>query len=220
MQIADHLEHIALKPDTVVADIEAVCNDAVEYKLRSVCVPPLFVKTAKMLLADTGITVCAVIGFPFGYSAIEAKVAEIVLAIIDEADELDLVINTSAVKNGDWQFLANEINNIMPIVRGRGKKLAVVLEAALFTHQEIIAACDMYGAAGVDAIQIGTGFTDDTSATAHVELTRKHLAGAIEIKVATAIKSYSFAAELIKAGANRLCCNNGTKLIQQALQQN
>ena len=220
MQIADHIEHIALKPDIVVADIEAVCNDAVEYKLRSVCVPPLFVKIAKTLLADTGITVSTVIGFPFGYSAIEAKVAEIVLAIIDEADELDLVINTSAVKNGDWQFLANEINTIMPIVRGRGKKLAVVLEAALFIDQEIITACDMYGAAGVDAIQTGTGFTDDVLVTEHVQLTRKHLANAIEIKVATAVKSYSFAAELIKAGANRVCCHNGPKLIQQALQQN
>jgi len=220
MNIAGHIEHIALKADTTVADIEIVCNEAVEYNFGSICIPPLFVKTAKALLADTGVSVSTVIGFPFGYSAIEAKVAEIVLAVIDAADELCLVINTSAVKNNDWQFLANEINTIMPIVRGRGKKISVIWETGLMTEQEIITACDIYGAAGVDHIQAGTGFADDAMVIEHVKLVRKHLAAAIQIKAATGVKNYSFASELIRAGSNRLCCNNGPKLIQEALQQN
>ena len=220
MKIEEYIEHAGLKPDTLLGDIETICSEAVEYKLSTVCVPPLFVKKAKEFTVETGIKVCTVIGFPFGYCAIEAKVAETVLAVIDGADELEMVINTSAVKNNDWQFLANEINTVMPIIRGSGKKITVILETGLLTNTEIITACDIYGAAGVDYIKAGTGFTDNELIVEHVKLIRKHLAALIQIKVAADIKNYSFAKDLIKAGANRLCCNNGLKLLQEALQQN
>ena len=143
-----------------MSDIESVCNEAVEYKFTAVCVPPLFVKTAKVLTAETGILVSTVIGFPLGYSAIEAKVAEIVLAVIDGADEVEMVINTSAVKNNDWQYLANEINTVMPVIRGKGRKMTVILETGLLTDEEIITACDIYGAAAVDFVKAGTGYFD------------------------------------------------------------
>ncbi len=220
MHIEEYIQHAALKPRTTISDIDLLCSEAVEYKLTEVCVPPLFVKKTKALTEETGIRASTVVGFPFGYSAIEAKVAEIVLAIIDGADEIEMVINTSAVKNSDWQFLANEINTVMPIIRGRGKKIIAIIETGLMSDPEIITACDIYGAAGVDYIKAGTGFTDDGQIMERIQLIRKHLADPIQIKVATGIKNYSFAKELIKAGASRLCCNNSLKLIQEALQQN
>jgi deoxyribose-phosphate aldolase len=219
MNLAAYIEHSALKPGTVISDIESVCSVAVEYKFSTICIPPLFVKTAKNLTAETGIKVSTVIGFPFGYSAIEAKVAEIVLAIIDGADEIEMVINTSAVKNKDWQFLAAEINTVMPIVRGKGKAITVILETGLMSEPEIITACDVYGAAGVDFIKAGTGFIENEPAIEHIKLIRKHLAAPVGIKSAAAIKNYGFALDIIKAGAGRLCCNNGLQLLQETLQQ-
>jgi deoxyribose-phosphate aldolase len=220
MNIEAYIEHSTLKPGTVTGDIESVCREALENKFGFVCVPPLYVKKAKSLTAGTGIKICTVIGFPFGYSAIEAKVAEIVLAIIDGADEVELVINTGAVKNGDWQFLANEINTVMPLIRGKGKKITVILETGLMTVNEIISACDIYGAAGVDFIKAGTGFIDNDSVIENLKLIRMHLADAVKMKTAAGIKNYSFALDLIKAGANRLSCNNSVQLVQEALQQN
>lgn len=220
MHIEEYIQHAALKAGTTIEDIDVLCCEAVEYKLTDICVPPLFVKKTKLLIEETDIKISTVIGFPFGYSAIEAKVAELVMAIIDGADEVEMVINTSAVKNSDWQFLASEINTVMPIIRGKEKKLTVIFETALMTDAEIITACDIYGAAGVDYVKAGTGFAGDELIMERIQLIRKHLAEPIKIKVATAIKNYSFAKDLIKAGANCLCCNNSLKLIQESLQQN
>ena len=91
-RLNQYIDHTILKPTTVLAEIEKVCPEAKEYQFAAVCVPPLFVKKAKEFLGDSGVKVATVIGFPFGYSAIEAKVAEIVLAMVDGADELDMVL--------------------------------------------------------------------------------------------------------------------------------
>jgi deoxyribose-phosphate aldolase len=104
MNIAGYIDHTVLKPTTTVKDVEKLCEEAAQYQFAAVCVPPLFVKKAKEILSGSSTKVATVIGFPFGYSAIEAKVAEVILAIIDGADELDVVINISAIKNNDWQF--------------------------------------------------------------------------------------------------------------------
>jgi deoxyribose-phosphate aldolase len=220
MILSEHIDHVCLKPDTTIGDVENLCREAIEYKIKTVCVPPLFVKTAKALTGKTDIQVATVIGFPYGYSAIEAKVAEIMLAIIDGADELEMMINTGAVKNNDWQFLANEINTVIPVIRSKGKKITVIFETGLMNNQEIITACDMYGAANVDFIKAGTGTMQNVIMLEQVKLIRKHLATQVHIKVATNIKNYSHAKDLFKAGANRLTTCNSLVLLQEALQQN
>lgn len=220
MILAEHIDHTCVKPDTSIADVEKLCNEAIEYNFSTVCVPPLFVKKAKEFTVETVVKIATVTGFPFGYSAIEAKVAEIVLAIIDGADELEMQINTGAVKNNDWQFLATEINTIMPVIKSKGKKITVIFETGLMTDAEIITACDLYGAAGVDFIKAGTGTMENGLITDHLKLIRKHLAEIVGIKVATDIKNYSDAKKILNAGANRLSCNNSLMLLQDALQQN
>ena len=135
MHIEKYIQNAALKAGTTIGDIDLLCSEAVEYKLTDICVPPLFVKKTKLLIEETDIKISTVIGFPFGYSAIEAKVAELVMAVIDGADEIEMVINTSAVKNNDWQFLANEINTVMPIIRGKGKKITVIFETVLMNQR-------------------------------------------------------------------------------------
>jgi deoxyribose-phosphate aldolase len=216
MNIAPYIDHTVLKPTTLVADVEKVCKEAVENGFAAVCVPPLFVKQAKLLTAGSAVKVATVIGFPFGYSAIEAKVAEIVLAILDGADELDMVINISAVKNNDWQFLANEINTVMPIIRSKEKVIKVIIESGILTDDEIIKCCDIYGVAGVDFMKTSTGYAEKGASVAAVKLMRKHLADAIKIKASGGIKSYSFAKELIDAGADRLGCSSSVQIVAES----
>ncbi|GAB2818714.1 2-deoxyribose-5-phosphate aldolase [Ferruginibacter profundus] len=216
MNIASYIDHTVLKPTTTIANVEQLCAEAKEYGFAAVCVPPLFVKKAKELTAATNVKVATVIGFPFGYSAIEAKVAEIVLAIIDGADELDMVINISAIKNNDWQFLANEINTVMPVIRSKGKVIKVIIESGILTDEEIITCCDIYGAAGVDFMKTSTGYAETGATIAAVQLMRKHLPSSIKIKASGGIKNYSFAAALVSAGANRLGCSSSVQIVKEA----
>lgn len=216
MNIAPYIDHTLLKPTATLAQIEALCREAMHYGFAAVCVPPLYVKKTKEFLANPEIKVATVIGFPFGYSAIEAKVAEIVLAIVDGADELDMVVNISAIKNADWNFLANEINTVMPIIKNKNKIIKVIIESGILTDDEIIKCCDLYGAAGVDYVKTSTGYAEKGASIHDVQLIRTHLADAIKIKASGGIKSYSFAKELINAGANRLGCSSSIQIVKES----
>ncbi len=220
MNIASYIDHTILKPTALVADVEKICAEALQYQFAAVCIPPLFVKKAVALLTGTDVKVATVIGFPFGYSAIEAKVAETVLAIIEGADELDLVINISAIKNNDWQFLAGEINAILPIVRSKQKVIKIIIESGVLTDEEIITCCDLYGAAGVDFMKTSTGYAEKGATVHAVHLMRKHLADKIHIKASGGIKTYTFAKQLIDAGATRLGCSSSIQIVNEAAQQN
>ena len=218
MNIAPYIDHTVLKQTTMLADVEKVCKEAVEYGFAAVCVPPLYVKKAKEFLGESVVKIATVIGFPFGYCAIEAKVAEIVLAIVDGADELDMVVNISAIKNGDWTFIANEINTVMPIVRNKSKVIKVIIESGILTEEEIIKCCDIYGAAGVDYVKTSTGFAEKGASIHDVQLIRAHLADSIKIKASGGIRSYSFAKELINAGANRIGCSASVQIVKEGME--
>lgn len=220
MHVENHIEYTALQPDSTMADIENLCIEAIEYDFTAVCVPPLFVKKAKELTLPTSVKVITVIGYPLGYNVIESKLAEIVLAIVDGADEVEIVINTSALKNKDWQYLAVELNTFMPVIRNKAKKLTVVLETGLMTDEEIVAACDMYGAAGVDYIKAGTGYVVDENIISRIKFIRQHLADAVKIKSAGGIINFKFASKLLEAGVNKISCLNAIELVQEAMQQN
>ncbi len=220
MNIASYIDHTVLKPTTTITDVEKLCAEAMQYDFAAVCVPPLFVKKAKELTAGSSVKVATVIGFPFGYSAIEAKVAEIILTILDGADELDMVINISAIKNKDWQFLASEINTVMPIIKGKGKIIKVIIESGILTDEEIITCCDIYGAAGVDFMKTSTGYAEKGATVHAVQLMRAHLASTIKIKASGGIKDYDFALQLINAGADRIGCSSSVKIAEEAALQN
>jgi deoxyribose-phosphate aldolase len=206
-----------LKPATTLAEIEKLCREAIQYQFAAVCVPPLYVKKAKEFLSNSAVKVATVIGFPFGYSAIEAKVAEIVLAIIDGVDELDMVINISAIKNSDWNFIANEINTIMPVIKSKSRIIKVIIESGILTDDEIIKCCDIYGAAGVDFVKTSTGYAEKGATVHAVKLIRAHLADAIQIKASGGIKTFQFAKELIEAGATRLGCSSSVQIVKESL---
>ena len=216
MNIASYIDHTILKPNTLVSDIEKLCAEAIEFKFAAVCVPPLFVKKAKAICVNTGVKIATVIGFPFGYSAVEAKLAETVLAIVDGADELDVVVNISAIKNNDWQFLANELNTILPIVKAKQKTIKIIIESGILTDDEIIKCCDLYGIAGVDFLKTSTGYASHGASVHAVRLIRKHVADAVKIKASGGIKTFAFAKELIAAGADRLGCSSSVAIVDES----
>lgn len=215
MNIAPYIDHTLLKPTATWKEIENLCKEAMEYGFAAVCVPPLYVKKVKEFLSGSPIKIATVIGFPFGYSTIEAKVAEIVLAIVDGADELDMVVNISAIKNNDWSFIANEINTIMPIIKSKEKVIKVIIESGVLTEEEIIKCCDIYGAVGVDYIKTSTGYAEKGASINTVKIIRAHLSDSVKIKASGGIKSFSFAKELINAGANRLGCSNSVQIMNE-----
>lgn len=172
------------------------------------------IKVAKKFLENSSIKTATVIGFPFGYAAIEAKIAEIVLAAVDGADEMDMVINPIALKNNDWQYLANEITHILPIVKQKNKVIKIIIESGVLTDEEIIRCCELYGTAGVDFLKTSTGYAEKGATIEAVNLIRKYLPDNIQIKASGGIRSYAFAKQLIDAGATRLGCSNSVSIIK------
>ncbi|HSZ86728.1 MAG TPA: deoxyribose-phosphate aldolase [Puia sp.] len=215
MNICSYIDHTLLKPTATVADINKVCEEAVQYSFAAVCIPPLFVKEAKRVTQNSPVKVATVIGFPFGYSAIEAKIAEIILAIVDGVDELDVVINISAIKNDDWQYLANEINIILPIIQSKQKCIKVIIESGVLTDEEIIRCCTLYGTAGVDFLKTSTGYAEKGASVEAVELMKKNLPASVKIKASGGIRTYEFAKKLIDAGANRIGCSASVSIIKE-----
>jgi len=211
-----YIDHTILKPTCLVSDIEKLCAEAKQYDFAAVCVPPNFVKLAKEKIAGSTVKVATVIGFPFGYSATEAKIAEIILAMVDGADELDVVANISAIKNGDWTAIADEINHIMPIIRSKDKVVKIIIESGVLTDDEIIKCCDIYGIAGIDYLKTSTGYAEKGASVEAVKLFRKHLPDQVQIKASGGIRDYATAQLMIAAGATRIGCSAGVAIVSGA----
>ena len=213
MNICSYIDHTFLKPAATHQNIIKVCEEAVQYRFAAVCIPPPFVRDAKRLTEKSDVKVATVVGFPFGYSAIEAKLAEIILAMADGADELDMVINITALKNNDWQYLANEINTLLPIIHNKKKVVKIIIESGILTDEEIIKCCTLYGAAGVDFLKTSTGYAEKSATVEAVLLMRKNLSSSIKIKASGGIKTYDFAKQLIDAGAERIGCSASVAIV-------
>ena len=213
MNINQYIDHTILKPTTLITDIEKLCNEAIEYQFAAVCVPPNFIKKAKKITNGSNVKVATVIGFPFGYSAIEAKLAEVLLAIVDGADELDIVINISAIKNNDWEYLANEINHLMPIIKQNDRGVKIIIESGILTDDEIVKCCQLYGVACIDYLKTSTGYAEKGASVEAVKLFRVNLPPHVQIKASGGIRDYAFAKQLIDAGATRLGCSASIAIV-------
>ncbi len=216
MNFAQYIDHTILKQVTLLADVEKLCIEAREYGFAAVCVPPPFVKKAKAFTTGSSVKVATVIGFPFGYSAVEAKLAEVMLAIVDGADELDIVINLVALRNDDWQYLANEIHHLLLPIRQKNKVVKIIIETGILTDEEIIKCCELYSAAGVDFMKTSTGFAEGGATLEAVKLMRTHLAPSIKIKASDGIRTVEFAKQLVEAGADRLGCSSSVEIMEEA----
>ena len=217
MQISSYIDHTILKPVTTIQNIEQLCAEAVEYKFAAVCVPPPFVKRAATILAPVETRVATVAGFPFGYAPTESKIAETVLALVDGADEIDMVINLVALRMNDWNYLENEVRMMTDICHQKNKIIKVIIESGILTNEEIIRCCQVFGPLGIDYMKTSTGYAEKGASIEAVQLMRRHLPSTAKIKASGGIKTYSFAKALIEAGADRLGCSAGVEIVKESL---
>lgn len=215
MSVAQLIDHTVLKPTTTLADIEKLCAEAAQYGFATVCVPPYFVAAAKGFLSfSQNIGVATVIGFPFGYSSISAKVAEVQEALANGADELDMVINLAAVKAEDWLYLQKEIEAITALTHKSGNTLKLIIESGILTDAEIVSCCNLYKAYPVQFLKTSTGYAERGATVEAVQLMRQHLPSTIQIKASGGIKSLQFAQQLVAAGATRLGCSASVAIVK------
>jgi len=214
MNIAAFIDHTVLKSTTTVNEVDTICHEAIEYHFAAVCIPPVYVQYATNKLKETPVKVATVIGFPFGYTYINAKQEEAKQAIDDGADELDMVINLVALKNGDYTYLENEVGAVLEIVKKHNIKIKIIIESGVLTEGEIIKCCEIYSAFDVDFLKTSTGYAEKGASVEAVQLIRTHLPSHIQIKASGGIKTFEFARQLIEAGATRLGCSASVAIVE------
>lgn len=217
MNLAPYIDHTLLKADSTLTDIRRLCDEAKEHRFKAVCVPPYFVwEACKELCKSTHVKVATVIGFPFGYSAVDAKVAELETAMRQGAHELDMVINLAALKSGDWDYLEAEIKACVETVKSAGRAIKVIVESGILTGEELDRCCDLYGQYEIDFMKTSTGYAARGATVEAVQTMRRLLPEQIAIKASGGIRTYSFALELIAAGATRLGTSAGVQLMAES----
>ncbi len=215
MPIAQFIDHTILKPGTTLADIEKICEEALQYGFAAVCVPHYYVRDARQILDNNHtVKVATVVGFPFGYSHYKAKRTETEQALKDSADEIDMVMNLAAFKSNDLAYLESEIKEITDLLKDEKTVLKVIIESGILEEEEIIKCCALYQHFPVDFLKTSTGYAEKGATLEAVALMRQHLPAHIQIKASGGIKSYAFAKQLIDAGATRLGCSASVAIAQ------
>lgn len=213
MELNKYIEHTFLKQDATTEEVTKLLKEAREYNFLGVCVNPCNVKFAKQYLKDTDIKVVTVIGFPLGQSTTESKVLETIDAVKNGADEIDMVLNAGKLKDGDFDYIVNEISSIKTATQGR--VLKVILETDLLTQTEIKRACELCVKGGADFVKTSTGFVKNgVGAKAEdVKLMYEtvHSAG-LGVKASGGIRDKEAALKMIEAGATRLGTSSGVKI--------
>lgn len=213
MDLARFIDATILKPDTTLAEVKKLCEEAVEHGFAAVCVPPFFVKDVAKALEDTKVNICTVVGFPMGYSATPAKVEEIKKAIDEGASELDCVINICAVKSKQWNYVRNEIDSMAMACQMRGKVIKLIIETGMLTEPEIAKVCELATEVKVNFVKTSTGINGDGASVPIIELLRKKLPTTIKIKASGGIRDRKFAEELVAAGADRIGTSSGSSIV-------
>ena len=214
MQIASFIDHTVLKNSTTIADIDKICNEAIEYSFAAICVPPYFVQDAKKIVQGTAVKVATVIGFPFGYHHYKTKVEEATIAVEEGVDELDMVMNIAAFKSNDLAYVETEVEQVSKLTSDKGKTLKVIIETGILTDEEIIKCCELYQHYPLQFLKTSTGYADKGASVDAVKLMRKHLPARIQIKASGGIRTFDFAKELVDAGATRLGCSAGIAIVK------
>ena len=207
------IEHTLLKQDATVAEVEKLCKEAIEYGFYGVCVAPYFVEAAKKFLGDAKPKIITVIGFPFGYTNTSSKVEEAKSAFLKGAAEIDVVMNLSAFRSGDWNYVKNDIESVATIARLQDKVVKVIIESGLLTDEEIVKACEICVAAGADFIKTSTGYAKHGASVEQVQLIKKNVPAKTKIKASGGIKDKALALELVAAGATRIGTSGGVKMV-------
>ena len=213
-ELMKHIDHTLLKADCTWDGIVRLCDESIEFQTASVCIPPTYVKRVHDTYGDE-INICTVIGFPLGYSVTEAKVAEAEQAVHDGANEIDMVINITDVKNGLFDKVKDEIS----LVKGAcdGHILKVIIETCYLTDDEKKMMCTIVTEAGADFIKTSTGFGSAGATMAEVKLMKANIGPGVKIKAAGGITTLEEIEQYIEAGCERIGTSRAIGLYKEKI---
>ena len=205
------VDHTLLAQNATWEQIRAICDDGMKYKTASVCIPASYVKQAKEYVGDR-LAICTVIGFPNGYSTTETKCFECADAVMNGADEIDMVVNIGWIKDKRYDEVLEEIRSVKNSCRG--KLLKVIIETCLLTDEEKIKMCEVVSASGADYIKTSTGFSTGGATPEDIALFRDHVAPHVKIQAAGGISSLEDAENFVSLGASRLGTSRIVKIVK------
>ena len=212
--IASYIDHTLLKPEASEADVLKVCAEAAEYGFKSVCVNPIWVKTVTTALRGSGVLTCSVVGFPLGATPTDVKSFEARGAVLDGAQEVDMVINVAAARAGDKGALAEDIAAVAETVHAGGAILKVIIETALLTDEQKVLACQAAVEAGADFVKTSTGFNGGGATVEDVALMRRTVGPDVGVKASGGVRSLADAQAMIAAGATRIGASSGIAIVK------
>jgi len=210
--IVGMIDHTLLKADATTEEIVKLVEEAKEYLFASVCVNPTWVRTAAGMLADTPeVKVCTVIGFPLGATTPETKAFETKNAIENGADEIDMVINVSALKDNQDDLVERDIRAVVEAAKGKAL-VKVIIETCLLTKEEKIRACEISVKAGADYVKTSTGFSTGGATVEDIRLMRQTVGPEIGVKASGGVRSREDALAMVEAGATRIGASSGVSI--------
>lgn len=214
---ASFIDHTLLAPSARTEEVVALCHEADEVGMASVCVNPVHVAMAASLLRESGTKVCTVIDFPLGASSTSSKAAQTAIAVADGAAEVDMVIAIGAVKDAAWDHVESDIRSVVEAA-GTGVIVKVILETCLLTDEEITEACLRAEAAGADFVKTSTGFSTGGATVHAVEVMSTAVAGRLGIKASGGIHTAREMNAMLDAGATRIGASAGRALLAEEAQ--
>lgn len=210
-EIFPHVDHTLLRATSTESEIDALCEEAIKYNTASVCIPAYYLDHCKEKFPS--LNLCTVIGFPLGYSTAAVKCAEAADAVKRGANEIDMVINLCAVKNGDFGYVEDEIRAVKEACAG--KLLKVIIETCYLTDDEKIALCGCVTCAGADFIKTSTGFGTAGAKIEDINLFREHIGSNVRMKAAGGVKTKADLEMFLNAGCERIGTSSAVKLLTE-----
>ena len=214
MKLAAMIDHTILKPEAGKEQVETICREAREYGFASVCVNSSYVPLCAELLRDTEVKVCTVIGFPLGAMSTAAKAAEARQAIFDGAEELDMVIHIGMLKDGNNEYVEQDIHSVVEEARGKAA-VKVIIETCLLSEEEKVRACLLAKKAGADYVKTSTGFSTGGATAEDIALMKNTVGKDMKVKASGGIRTREKAEEMRKAGADRIGTSSGIRIVEE-----
>lgn len=213
--LAGYLDYTNLKPEATRQDIETLCREAVQYGMAAVCINPGRLAHAVPILAESQVNLCTVIGFPLGADTTATKRFAARNALTEGADELDMVINIGAVKDGRLDLVKDEITGLRQLKQEYDFILKVIVETALLTPDELAFITGLVSEAEADYIKTSTGFSSRGASLSDLDIIKQHKSEKLKIKASGGIRELEFALRLIEAGADRIGTSSGRQLVEE-----
>ena len=212
MGLNKYIDHTILKATASSSDIQKLCEEAIEHEFYSVCVNGCYVADAKHLLQGTDVKVAAVVGFPLGAMTTAAKVFEAKEAVENGASEIDMVINIAKLKDGEFEFVENEIRQIKEAIGDN--VLKVIIETCYLTDEEKVKACELSLAAKADFVKTSTGFGTGGATYEDVKLMKSVVGDNAKVKASGGVRDKETAQKYVDLGAERLGTSSGIEIVK------